>query len=229
MGSNRVARGALALLVGIALCALLACAGCSGGGTTVESDPVVVVTVAPPSGIAPMEVVMTCSVALEDGSAWSPTKMGVDWGAYNSQEIVTGAQSTFRYTYTLPGTYEVLCWAIDDRTGKAAEARAIVQVIGSSNTPPACTLTATPVEGDAPLLVRFTGTGADPDGSIVNWTLDYGDGSLAWSGTTPPSGRGHIYTEPGTYRASLVARDNQGATALVRKTITVTATTSAVQ
>jgi PKD repeat protein len=223
MKSNRVARGGLILLAGIALCALVACVGCAGGGATNPAEPVITATADPIAGFAPMDVTVNCAVALSDGTTWLPTKMGIDWGAYNSQETVTGLKTTFTYRYTLPGTYEVLCWAIDDRTGKTVETTTTVQVLGINNTPPACTLTADPVTGAAPLLVRFTGTGADPDGSIVSWTLDFGDGSREWTDTAPPTGRGHVYTSAGVYRASLTARDDYGATALVRETITVTA------
>ena len=50
--------------------------------------------------------------------------------------------------------------------------------------------------------------GADPDGSIVRYDWDFGDGTLLPNGGPTPQ---HVYTRPGTYVASLVVTDNEGA------------------
>jgi YVTN family beta-propeller protein len=48
---------------------------------------------------------------------------------------------------------------------------------------------------------------SDPDGTIVRYDWDFGDGaSLADGGPTPA----HVYANPGTYTASLTVTDNEG-------------------
>ncbi len=56
---------------------------------------------------------------------------------------------------------------------------------------------------------RFDARGAaDPDGSIVRYDWNFGDGTLLPNGGPTPQ---HVYTRPGTYVASLVVTDNEGA------------------
>ena len=47
----------------------------------------------------------------------------------------------------------------------------------------------------------------DLDGTILNWTWDFGDGKNAFSNQTH-----HVYISPGIYNASLVVTDNDGDT-----------------
>ena len=56
--------------------------------------------------------------------------------------------------------------------------------------------------------VNFDGSNSyDPDGSIVNWTWDFGDGTIGYGETTT-----HIYSVYGNYITTLTVRDNDGAT-----------------
>jgi PKD repeat protein len=76
------------------------------------------------------------------------------------------------------------------------------------------TSTPTPATGKAPLMVTFDGSGSsDSDGTLVSWTLDFGDGSQEASGSgTPPSNTSHTYSTPGMYTATLTVTDDQSAT-----------------
>lgn len=49
---------------------------------------------------------------------------------------------------------------------------------------------------------------ADPDGTIVRYDWDFGDGTLLPDGGPTPQ---HTYSQPGTYVARLVVTDNEGA------------------
>lgn len=222
MNSHRPISVVVGALVACAAAVAIVAGGCGGNGPApAAADPYLAIALEPATGTAPLSVTMTATVGRLDGTPWTPSRMRVDWGAYNSQQTVNGMQETFTYRYALEGTYAVSCWAIDDRTGETVEAHGTVRVIGSSNNPPTCSLLAEPSTGDAPLRVDFTGTGADPDGGIVEWTLDFGDGTRPWSGTAAPTARGHIYTAAGTYNATLTVRDGGGATATAIETVTV--------
>jgi PKD repeat protein len=87
----------------------------------------------------------------------------------------------------------------------------------TSNQPPVAAVSATPASGTAPLQVAFNGSGShDPDGSIVSYAWNFGDGGTA-SGATAT----HTYTTASTYVATLIVTDNQGATGSASVTITV--------
>jgi len=66
--------------------------------------------------------------------------------------------------------------------------------------------------------VSFDGSASfDPDGTIVGYAWDFGDGSTG-SGVTPS----HSYSIAGTYTAKLNATDNSGSTAVSAQSITIT-------
>ena len=55
-------------------------------------------------------------------------------------------------------------------------------------------------------LASFTSTSTDSDGSVVDWSWDFGDGSSA-SGESVA----HEYAASGVYSVSLTVADNDGA------------------
>ncbi|HFA49705.1 MAG TPA: PKD domain-containing protein [Bacteroidetes bacterium] len=85
---------------------------------------------------------------------------------------------------------------------------------------PNAVFTAAPLTGNAPLSVSFdAGASTDPDGTIVSYDWNFGDGTLATGVTT-----NHVYNNPGTYSASVVVTDNNGNTDVADQLITVTST-----
>jgi PKD repeat protein len=75
-----------------------------------------------------------------------------------------------------------------------------------SFTPPIPCFTAQPTNGAAPLDVAFDASCAsDPDGSIVDYRWDFGDGGLGFGRSV-----NHTYFSPGFYTATLTVFDNQG-------------------
>jgi PKD repeat protein len=88
----------------------------------------------------------------------------------------------------------------------------------ASDQPPLVTLAATPASGTVPLAVAFASAGStDPDGSIVGWEWNFGDGSAPASGASA----NHTYANPGSYTAVLKLTDNSGLTA--SKSVAITA------
>ncbi len=86
---------------------------------------------------------------------------------------------------------------------------------------PVATVTATPVSGEAPLVVAFDGSASSGPNPIVDWAWDFGDGATGTGATVS-----HTYTAPGTFVATLVVTDNFALTSFPRPvTITVTPTT----
>jgi len=86
-----------------------------------------------------------------------------------------------------------------------------VRYAGSANQPPTAALTANPRSGDAPLEVAFDASGSrerDAGDRIVAFVWDFGDGATAE--TTDPRAS-HTYGRPGSFTASVRARDTRGA------------------
>jgi parallel beta-helix repeat protein len=89
------------------------------------------------------------------------------------------------------------------------------------NQPPTCALSVNTSNGSNPLMVIFTMTASDPDGSISSWVLDVdNDRTPEYSASgTPASIQKHIYHKPGTYTAKFMVTDNEWATASTTKFI----------
>ena len=66
------------------------------------------------------------------------------------------------------------------------------------------------------LTASFTDQSSDPDGSIVAWSWNFGDGS-----TSTAQNPSHTYAAAGTYTVSLTVTDNDGATDATSKNVTV--------
>lgn len=91
------------------------------------------------------------------------------------------------------------------------------------NQPPQVSATASPGSGSAPLTVQFNASASDPDGYIVSYSWDFGDG-----GTASGASQTHVYQNPGNYTARVTVTDNGGATASATGSITVSSTGSPV-
>ncbi|OGM29031.1 hypothetical protein A2962_04540 [Candidatus Woesebacteria bacterium RIFCSPLOWO2_01_FULL_39_61] len=91
-----------------------------------------------------------------------------------------------------------------------------------------CTgLSVSPQEGTAPLTVRFTGSGFDKNGPILEYEFDFGDSSgfqpQVWKQKEPEAA--HRYENPGTFVATVKVKDQAGiwrdGNSDCKKTITV--------
>jgi hypothetical protein len=100
-----------------------------------------------------------------------------------------------------------------------ATGTATVQVVvgnPAGNQAPTVQIAADRVAGTAPLLVRFSSAGVDPDGDALAYVWDFGDGGKAGG----PKAN-HTYTAPGTYTAKVTVTDAGGKSASATTTITV--------
>jgi len=106
----------------------------------------------------------------------------------------TGDAAHYLHVYTAPGTYTVTLRVTDDCGVAASCATSAVVTTGQ---PPICD-TGGPYSGQVGTPIQFDGTGShDPDGSIVLYTWDFGDGT----GTTGPT---PVHTYSGNPRDVLV-------------------------
>jgi hypothetical protein len=93
---------------------------------------------------------------------------------------------------------------------------------GSATAPnvgPTADFTWTPFP-ENPRSITFDGTSSsDPDGSIVNYAWDFGDGERISGAPSDWRGAFKTYSVAGTYQVQLTVTDNTGATATVTKTV----------
>ncbi len=147
------------------------------------------------------------------GGAWPIMEVRIDqtpvgtvtvdsssWAAYTIQASIT------------PGTHEVAFAFINDYWQAPDDRNLYVDkvtiTVAGDNLPPEASIIADGINGIAPLLVNFDGSGShDADGEIISYDWDFGDGTID-SGDTVS----HTFSDPGVYTATLTVTDDQGAT-----------------
>jgi PKD repeat protein len=168
--------------------------------------PVAVVSANPISGTAPLNVAFMGGASSDaDGNivsyAW-------DFGDGGSAFGITPS-----HIYTSPGSYNATLTVTDNQgaTGIATVAIAVA----APNVSPFASFAATPNSGLAPLLVSVNAAASsDPDGSIVSYAWNFGDGNTA-TGVTASN----TYASFGNYLITLTVTDNNGATATATQTV----------
>ncbi|OIP44969.1 MAG: hypothetical protein AUK28_09025 [Desulfobacterales bacterium CG2_30_60_27] len=134
----------------------------------------------------------------------------------------TGSGATPSHTYSAAGSYPVTL-KVTDNQGATAQAQTVITVQAPpvTNQAPSAVLRASTKSGTAPLVVGFKSRGSsDPDGTIVSFFWEFGDGY-----TTSGSTTSHTYGVVGQYTVTLTVTDNQGATAQATTLISVTSPT----
>jgi len=112
---------------------------------------------------------------------------------------------TFTYTYQYPGTYQASLKVVDNWGW--SDTKTITITVNPPDGKPTAEAMANPVEGNAPLLVSFTGLGSDKDGFIKKYEWDFGDGTPHFISTATGKTT-HTYSTPGVYVAQLTVTDN---------------------
>ncbi len=178
----------------------------STASTTVNANsatnqsPVAAAAATPSSGPVPLSVQFS-STGSSDPDTGQTLSYSWDFG----DGTAASTQANPSHTFVNAGTWDVYLSVTDDGTPPATS-RALVRVTSTGNSPPdLTTASATPSSGNAPLQVRFDGSGVtDPDGDTVLYRWSFGDGTA--DATTASAN--HTYATAGTYTARLSANDN---------------------
>jgi hypothetical protein len=177
-----------------------------------NAAPTAGLVVTPAQGDAPLEVHAHATGTDPDGVV---TAVRIDFDGDGLPEASAQGQSLdAAFLYDAAGTYTVTATAVDD-DGAIATVTAKVTVRTPQNEAPTGALALSATSGDAPLEVRVSATGADPDGRIVKWEIaaNEGDGFLEL-GESRTATLVYAFDE-NEYRPRLRLTDDAGATAVI--------------
>jgi PKD repeat protein/sugar lactone lactonase YvrE len=170
----------------------------------------------PTSGTSPLQVQFT-------GTFFDPVDGRVenyqwDFDGDGIFEYFSETQPSLWHTYPDRGTYRAV-FKVTDEGGITAQSAVTVEVRPSA---PTATARATPSTGNAPLTVRFTGSGQDTDGSVELFQWDFNsDRAFDWFNTINGNTT-QVYAARGVYTPFFMVTDNEGFTAATSLTIRVT-------
>jgi PKD repeat protein len=171
------------------------------------------------TGYAPL------SVEFYDASFGPVSSRVWDFGDPGSGIQDTSTLRSPTHTYRENGVYSVTLM-VYSADGQSSRSTAVVAVV---NPAPIPRFEATPDHGSAPLTVSFSlsasfdpaGIVPSPTGSIVSFSLDFGDGTPPTTGTDLGVAVSHTYATPGYRVATLTVVDNDGASASATHAVTV--------
>ncbi len=153
-----------------------------------------------------------------DGSASNDPDGNIISYSWTFGDGSTGSGHTVSHSYAAARTYTVNL-NVTDNSGSTAVASAVITV---QDRPPTVSFSPSTNSTTAGNALSFNAAGtADPDGVIVSYAWDFGDGSSG-SGIAPS----HSYSNPGTYTVKLTVRDDTGSTASSSSSVTIKAAPS---
>jgi PKD repeat protein len=119
------------------------------------------------------------------------------------------------HAFAFAGSYAVVL-VVTDNDGDTATVSHPVQVL--SNSPPLAAFSYTPVSTNTTTTVQFSDGSSDPDGSVVKWRWDFGDGTN--SNERNPL---HEYQSATIYQVALTVTDNDGSTNSITQNVVIIA------
>jgi PKD repeat protein len=150
-----------------------------------------------------------------DGSGSTPADAIVSY-TWDFGDGGTGTGMDATHTYSATGTYNVTLTVTDGTSEDSATTTATITE-GGPNEDPVAVMEVTLIQKTAQCY-RFDGSGSfDPDGEIVKYEWDFGDGNTDESKESVE----YCYEASGTYTATLTVTDNLGATGSTSKPVEI--------
>jgi len=160
----------------------------------------------------PLKPVVGENVTFDASSSYDPDGYIVSYTWYFGDETTTTETSPITtHVYWNTGVYTVRL-TVTDNSGQTKSVQKTLKVYA----PPAASFTWTSEKPRANETVTFEAFAYDPDGWVVSYEWDFGDGAYAFGFKVY-----HVYAQIGTYTVVLTVRDNDGFTTTVKAQMTV--------
>ena len=162
----------------------------------------------------PYQPTINSTVTFDAGCSWDPDGYITSY-AWDFGDGTAGNGSYVNHVYTAYGNYTITLTVTDDG-GMTASTTSVIAVV--PNQPPVASFWFSPTVTRPNETVYFNGWGSyDPDGWIVSWAWDFGDGSTGGGNRTRTVAAygpeaWHAYATSGDYVVTLTVMDNAGAT-----------------
>ena len=169
--------------------------GADGGSPRENRAPKADFRADPRRGVWPLTVTFTNRSSDPDGEV-----VAFSWDFGDGRG---STEETPMHTYMSAGEFMVTLMVMDDGGMTSTPKRESISV--GANRAPTADFRADTRRGEAPLAVSFTNRSNDPDGEVVEFSWDFGDGR-----TSIDENPTHIYTAPGSYVVMLMVTDDRG-------------------
>lgn len=160
-----------------------------------QPPPVAAFSGTPVSGTSPLTVTFT------DSSTGNPTSWSWTFG---DNSTVNATQKNPVHRYNSSGVYTVKLTVTNTTTGSNTTMKSNYITVTTPIVPPVASFTGTPLNGSAPLTVRFTDSSTN---TPTSWNWNFGDGNTINSTAKNPV---HTYLSNGIYTVSLTATNAAG-------------------
>ena len=165
--------------------------------TAPNTAPVAAVQADVTEGDIPLVVSFTGDQSTDDS--------GVVSYSWDFGDGTSATEANTVHTYTTAGSYNVVL-TVTDAEGLQDTATVLITAINPMmGNMPVAVATADITQGEAPLLVVFTGDQSTDDVEIVDYSWDFGDGEI-----TTDVNPTHTFTMDGTYNVVLTVTDAEG-------------------
>lgn len=173
-------------------------------------------------GDAPLVVFFDVSLSSSPDSALVSFRL--DFGDGTTPYVGTNFSQPIAHLYVPVGLHTATL-RVSDVNGQTATATLdVVATAQAAGDAPTAILTADPTFGDVPLAVSFdVSDSSSPEGSLVRFRLDFGDGTTPHDTTDFSLPITHLYVGVGVHTATLTVTDADGATGTATLGIVATA------
>ena len=173
-------------------------------------EPRALFSISPEAGFAPLRVEFDAS----DSNDPDGQLVSYSWD-FGDGQSASGMRTS--HTYESAGQFQATLEIRDDRGATARAERSVsVRVLGP-NERPVASFTISSTRGAAPLEVLVDASASfDPDGEIVRFDWDFGDGGGGLGETMT-----YTWDEPGEYLVTLIAWDDRGGFAMAFESVIV--------
>lgn len=150
-----------------------------------------------------------------------------NWGDGTNSSWVgsyaSGATGSGSHSWATPNTYQVKVKVRDEHglenvAGWSNTLNITIAQAPSINLEPVADFKYMPTNPQVNQIVNFTDESVDSDGTIVNWSWSFGDGT-----NSSEQNPNHTYIQSGNYQVNLTVKDNENATDTKQQTIYISA------